>query len=524
MSTAQAPLLESDSFSYKIVEDTGGTMRLQGVYQLADVKNRNNRVYSRSLWEKILNEGSDFNRRLQSKLVLGMLGHPADGKTDLAHVSHVVTKVWLEDKFLPECVVCRSNGGPHAHIMAEEEVLDTPEGRVLAELYRKGVQLGVSSRGSGSVRGGPNEQLVSDDFRLECWDHVLDPSTPGAFPKVIAESVVEAVEKLISPECNATELRGYRKILAEMSDTDDPTVRANAARLVEAVDVRLASGACQCSVPVAIKNENLAPAAPTVVRVSEDTMSISPTNPEVQEMVSREVSKFRDGLEHKVAEALADADRYRTSSKKLEADLAASKKLGEELVLQLKNARFQLETYKAQPPAEVVRSAMYDDEHTVEEALGAAKQVIEALLVKVDTIEEAVARAEGAERLVEAVLLRERRKSVLDHIDKVLATESTERAKGMRKLLSEAQTVEEVNRKYGSLRKIMSEEAPAPAPAAAEPKASRDPLPPATGLSEEKSSLVGQLAESTQLDEATITPNQSLSRAILRRSFASTRA
>jgi hypothetical protein len=56
----------------------------------------------------------------------------------------------------------------------------------------------------------------------------------------------------------------------------------------------------------------------------------------------------------------------------------------------------------------------------------------------------------------------------------------------------------------------MSEEAPAPAPAAAEPKASRDPLPPATGLSEEKSSLVGQLAESTQLDEATITPNQSL--------------
>jgi hypothetical protein len=86
MSTAQAPLLESDSFSYKIVEDTGGTMRLQGVYQLADVKNRNNRVYSRSLWEKILNEGSDFNRRLQSKLVLGMLGHPADGNTDLAHV------------------------------------------------------------------------------------------------------------------------------------------------------------------------------------------------------------------------------------------------------------------------------------------------------------------------------------------------------------------------------------------------------------------------------------------------------
>ncbi len=524
MSTAQTPLLESEQFSYKIVEDTGGTMRLQGVYQLADVKNRNNRVYSRSLWEKILNEGSDFNRRLQSKLVLGMLGHPSDGKTDLAHVSHVVTKVWMDDKFIPECVVCRSNGGPHAHIMAEEEVLDTPEGRVLAELYRKGVQLGVSSRGSGSVRGGPNEQLVADDFRLECWDHVLDPSTPGAFPKVIAESVVEVVEKLISPECNADELRGYRKILAEMSDTDDPTVRANAARLVEAVDVRLASGACQCSVPVAIKNENRAPATPTVVRVSEDTMSISPTNPEVQEMVNREVSKFREGLEHKVAEALADADRYRTTTKKMEADLAASKKLGEELVLQLKNARFQLETYKRQPAPEaavVTTPAMYDDEHTVEEALAAAKQVIEALLVKVDTIEEAVARAEGAERLVEAVLLRERRKSVLDHIDKVLATESTERSKGMRKLLSESQTVEEVNRKYSSLRKIMSEEAPA-AGAAAEPRAIRDPLP-TSGLTEEKTSLAGQLPQSS-LSEETITPNQSLARAIMRRSFASSQA
>ena len=65
--------------------------------------------------------------------------------------------------------------------MGKVEVLDTPAGRVLKELLKSGVKLGISSRGMGSVREGAGEVVVEDDFQLICFDMVSEPSTPGAF-------------------------------------------------------------------------------------------------------------------------------------------------------------------------------------------------------------------------------------------------------------------------------------------------------------------------------------------------------
>jgi len=66
-------------------------------------------------------------------------------------------------------------------VMGKVKVLDTPSGKVLQELVRSGVSLGISSRGMGSVREDQNQTIVEDDFQLICFDFVSEPSTPGAF-------------------------------------------------------------------------------------------------------------------------------------------------------------------------------------------------------------------------------------------------------------------------------------------------------------------------------------------------------
>ena len=66
-------------------------------------------------------------------------------------------------------------------VMGKVKVLDTPSGKVLQELVKSGVSLGISSRGMGSVREDQNQTIVEDDFQLICFDFVSEPSTTGAF-------------------------------------------------------------------------------------------------------------------------------------------------------------------------------------------------------------------------------------------------------------------------------------------------------------------------------------------------------
>jgi hypothetical protein len=67
--------------------------------------------------------------------------------------------------------------------MGEVEILSTPAGNILKELFRNGITVGISSRGMGSVKDNVNEGTVEvqDDFELLCWDFVSTPSTQGAF-------------------------------------------------------------------------------------------------------------------------------------------------------------------------------------------------------------------------------------------------------------------------------------------------------------------------------------------------------
>jgi hypothetical protein len=484
------PLTETQEvFPYRITEDKDGRMTIAGIYQLADVKNRNNRVYTRGLWEKVLAENSDFDRRLNSRLVVGTLGHPADGKTKPADISHVVTKVWMEDAYNPDCVVCKAGGGPHTHVMAEEEVLETPHGKILKELYRAGVGMGVSSRGSGSVRGSGDEQLVSDDYRLETFDHVLDPSTPGAFPKVIAESLLGAVEKLIAPECKSEELTGYRRILTDVVESGEDDTRGSAQKLIEAIDVKLGtitenndtktsgytSNPGSYSIGSAlgvsgVSGEPMRPLTPPPSGEDEISEESKMAEKRVEEENTRLIQE-RDELQSKLARSMSEADELRAKFIDLEKDAKAANEIGEELTSQLKNARFQLKGYKEHIEAiqkEGGVAELYDGEHTVKEAFDVSRQIIEELLGQLDGAADLQVRCEAAEEVIAQVRTRERRRAVIEFADKILANESAEVGKKLRPMILEgANSPEDVSRKYSQARALMTEGVGA-APAAAQ--------------------------------------------------------
>tara|TARA_Y100000114_G_C11721228_1_gene308586 strand:- start:400 stop:1002 length:603 start_codon:yes stop_codon:yes gene_type:complete len=150
-------LTESDK---KFIAEGG--MMLSGLMQCAETKNGNNRVYPKAILER---EVENYARLVNQNRALGELDHPDSSVINLANASHMVTKIWMEGN---EC-------------KGTIRVLETPAGGILRSLVESGCQLGISSRGMGSVRESNGVTLVEDDFQLICFDMVSDPSTPGAF-------------------------------------------------------------------------------------------------------------------------------------------------------------------------------------------------------------------------------------------------------------------------------------------------------------------------------------------------------
>lgn len=150
-----------------------GCMRARGIFQKQDTRNINNRIYSSSLWEKVLNEDR-VKDMLEARRMLGEVEHPTDSTTNLSRVSHIVTKLYREGN----------------DIIGEAEILNTPSGLIIQELLRRKVPVGISSRGRGSsVQKNGVEYVNPEDFVLETFDFVYKPSTPGAYPE-LQESVL----------------------------------------------------------------------------------------------------------------------------------------------------------------------------------------------------------------------------------------------------------------------------------------------------------------------------------------------
>ena len=139
-----------------------GGMMLSGIIQRSDTVNGNGRVYPHNV---LVREMKNYSKLVKERRALGELDHPEDSVINLRNASHMMTEVWWDGK----------------NVMGKAKVLDTPSGKVLQELVKAGVAIGISSRGMGSVSESQGNTVVEDDFQLICFDFVSEPSTPGAF-------------------------------------------------------------------------------------------------------------------------------------------------------------------------------------------------------------------------------------------------------------------------------------------------------------------------------------------------------
>ena len=140
----------------------GGGLILTGVMQRADAKNGNGRVYPLKVLKR---EIENYKKMVRERRALGELDHPDDSVINLKNASHLVVDIWFDGK----------------DVMGKCKVLDTPSGRILKDLVKEGVKLGISSRGLGSVKESKGQTMVEDDFQLICFDFVSEPSTDEAF-------------------------------------------------------------------------------------------------------------------------------------------------------------------------------------------------------------------------------------------------------------------------------------------------------------------------------------------------------
>ena len=143
---------------------------IEGVFLQGAIKNRNGRMYP---FEVLSREVERYNEEyVRTKRALGELGHPDGPTINLDRVSHRITDLHAEGN----------------NFIGKAQILDTPMGNIAKSLLGEGVQLGVSSRGMGSIEKREDVAVVRDDFMLTtAADIVADPSAPDAFVNGIME-------------------------------------------------------------------------------------------------------------------------------------------------------------------------------------------------------------------------------------------------------------------------------------------------------------------------------------------------
>lgn len=152
-------------------EDGSKMHFIEGIFAQSEAKNRNGRIYPRSVMESAVDKY--VNEQIKTKRAVGELNHPEGPTVNLDKVSHLI-----------ESLEFKGND-----VIGKARILDTPMGNIVKGLLEGGVQLGVSTRGMGSLEQRNGTMYVKDDFILNTVDIVQDPSAPTAFVNGIMEGV-----------------------------------------------------------------------------------------------------------------------------------------------------------------------------------------------------------------------------------------------------------------------------------------------------------------------------------------------
>ena len=152
-------------------EGGGKNHFIEGIFMQSEQKNRNGRIYPKAIMEAAVDKY--VTEQVKTKRSVGELNHPEGPTVNLDKVSHKITELNFKGN----------------DVMGKARILDTPMGNIVKGLLEGGVQLGVSTRGMGSLEQRNGTMYVKDDFMLNTVDIVQDPSAPNAFVNGIMEGV-----------------------------------------------------------------------------------------------------------------------------------------------------------------------------------------------------------------------------------------------------------------------------------------------------------------------------------------------
>ena len=184
-----------------ITEEVNGEKQyhIDGIFMQAEQKNRNGRVYPK---KTLMKEVQRYNNEyVKTNRAMGELGHPDGPQLNLERVSHLIKELRVDGN----------------DIYGRAKILDTPYGKIVKDLVKEGVKIGVSSRGMGSLKqvNGVNE--VQNDFNLAAVDIVADPSAPDAFVEGIMEGKEWVWENGI---LTARRIESYKKQIKSASKSN----------------------------------------------------------------------------------------------------------------------------------------------------------------------------------------------------------------------------------------------------------------------------------------------------------------
>jgi hypothetical protein len=159
---------------------SNGNMVVSGLVQATDKPNANRRIYPYPILKMQVDKY--IAGPIAENRALGELDHPESSVINLKNVSHNIVRLYWEGKDL----------------YGDVEILPTPSGNILKELFKNNITVGISSRAMGSVTPiGEGLVQVEDDLDLICWDFVSTPSTYGAYMKPVTAGLRESKDYTI---------------------------------------------------------------------------------------------------------------------------------------------------------------------------------------------------------------------------------------------------------------------------------------------------------------------------------------
>jgi len=187
----------------------GKSYFIEGIFMQANKKNRNGRIYPTEILQK---EAKRYTTEfIKKKRAFGELGHPDGPTVNLERVSHMIEELEEVDQ----------------NFMGRAKILDTPYGKIVKNLIDEGAQLGVSSRGMGSLKSGKNgiSEVQGDFYLATAADIVADPSAPDAFVAGIMEGKEWVWDNGLLKE---TQIQKYKDKIEKSSRKDRENVLVEA--------------------------------------------------------------------------------------------------------------------------------------------------------------------------------------------------------------------------------------------------------------------------------------------------------